>query len=222
MFLLVVDHDDRHTLLIQLGQLVGELAREDGEEPCGQLCGEQMVDDGAAVARQVFVVKCVEDELIGCLLEDLADAAHEIGKDRPGEDRHEHANQTVAPTRESGGGDAGHVAFLRDDAQDALAGLLIDVGPAVHDARYRRGRNPSEVRDVEYRRFLCHRARSPRQIREKLSGNASGIHFGQVYLRHWRLSRRMRLSPFISALTYEVPSLYPLIARGRALSKASS
>src|SRR5689334_7192441 len=45
LFLLVVDSDDGHTLLIELGELRGERTGIDGKQPRGQLRGEQTGDD---------------------------------------------------------------------------------------------------------------------------------------------------------------------------------
>jgi len=155
---LVVEHDNGETALIDLAQVGGRLAIDgfggfctgetigvDGKQAVYETGRQNAVDQAATVGA---VADAVEHQLVGSLLDHIGDALHDLRHQRPGERRHQHAEQRRAASRQAGCGDAGDEAMLLHDLHHVLACRRVNVGLVIENAGDGSCRDACKVRDI--------------------------------------------------------------------------
>src|SRR5262249_1301198 len=155
LLLLVINDDHRPALMIELGELFGEVAGKHPKQTSCQASGEQSVDDLAAIAVEILVVKGIEDKFVRSLLKDFGDALYQLCQNGPCKNRNQHADQAIATVGQTSRGDTWHVALLVDDLQDPLARLALDVRTLIKHTRHRCPRHTRQPSNVLDGQFLC-------------------------------------------------------------------
>src|SRR5215469_2007864 len=79
----------------------------------------------------------IEHQLICGLLDNLGYTLHDVRHERPGQRRHQYAQQRGPPSSQAGSGSAGNILVLIHNVHDALAGHRVYVGLVVQHTRYR-------------------------------------------------------------------------------------